>query len=1208
MGLTQLLGNNRDYSASILVAIIFMNVHLLSAQTPNRLSKTIDDKVLKPVPGTTHPLANKVNDVGRVDGSLPMQRMLLLLQPSSDQQAALDALVRHQADKERPEYHQWLSPNDFGASFGPSPQDISLVTGWLQLHGFKVESVAGGKQWIEFSGTASQVETAFHTEMHQYLVKGEAHIANSKDISLPEALTPVVKGVLSLHNFVKRPMHSNPLKVHRDISTNQLVPEFTFHNGQLHLLAPGDFSRIYNTRPLLSSGINGKGVSIAIVARSNIELSDTETFRQIFGLPFNDPNIILNGLDPGAQGNGDELEADLDTQWSGAAAPGASINVVVSASTFTTDGSDLSLVYAVDHRIGSILSTSFGLCEAFLGPVGNAFVRQTYEQAAAEGITVFVASGDDGAAGCDEPIDSRSAPAKLGLNVNGSASTPFNTAVGGTQFAENGNDSSFWMSTNRSDLSSAIGYVPEVAWNETCDPTVDPNHCGNGRYSIAASSGGQSSCVNSQVNGNSIVCLAGYPKPSWQAGPTVVDDGVRDLPDLSLAAGSDHDGYLVCILGFCQTSIVNGKTVLDSAFVVGGTSGSSPAMAGIMALVEQTHGKFQGVANYNFYQLAAAQNPANCNSSLFTNPLQRPNCVFQDVTQGNNSVPGVLGFNATPGFDLATGLGSVNAAKLANSWNNGTKIGTTSTLSLPIPLAQHGQPLGLNLLVRPSTGHGAPSGDFDLFAGSSESIFGGTLLQGAFSGTVNDLPGGQYSLKAHYGGDPMFKTSDSNSVSVNITPEPSIVNMALLEVGQFGALFPPDHPFSEQPIVAQINVSGQSGVGSASGTVTFFDNKTPLGTLALNEGGNLFAEVDNLTPPGLSVGHHNITAAYSGDKSFQPSRSTNVAFNVDKQTAHGLLFPVPLTPTAGSQVQFLLLVGATLGTAIPTGTIQMYDNGTKMGAHITLQSNGPLGSPGLFETGFSQAAFTTSFSAGPHHIEFTYSGDKTFFSINSGDHNEGHFDFTIDAASGAGTVIQVQQNPLNVSLTQTANYSVSVRPASTGGPVPSGTVSLVGPNGIVFAGPATLVNGNAILPITFGAAGPFEIAASYSGDSHYSVFSSGILSTNVAKGIPTVTLTTPAPAIKQGLQTTFAVSLMGDPAIPQISTPFGFVQFFDSLNGGAPVALGPPQLLTVGNGNNPIFVLPAVLPVGSHVMKAEYLGSKDWATAFSNTVSVVVNP
>lgn len=400
-------------------------------------------------------------------------------------------------------------------------------------------------------------------------------------------------------------MHSSPVKVHRDISTNHLVPEFTFHSGQLHLLAPGDFSRIYNTLPLLSSGINGKGVSIAIMARSNIELSDTETFRQIFVLPFNDPNIILNGLDPGALGNGDELEADLDTQWSGAAAPGASINVVISASTMTTDGSDLSLVYAVNHRVGSILTTSFGLCEAFLGPARNAFVQQTYEQAAAEGITVFVASGDDGAAGCNEPIDSRSVSATFGLNVNGSASTPFDMAVGGTQFVENGNDSSLWMATNRDDLSSAIGYVPEAVWNESCDPTVDPNQCGDGRYSIAASSGGQSSCAGSQGNGSSIICTAGYPKPSWQAGPTIPNDGVRDLPDVSLAAESDHDGYLICILGFCQTSVVEGKTVLDSAFVVVGTSGSSPAVAGIMALVEQTHGQFQGVANYNFYQLAA---------------------------------------------------------------------------------------------------------------------------------------------------------------------------------------------------------------------------------------------------------------------------------------------------------------------------------------------------------------------------------------------------------------------------------------------------------------------------------------------------------------------------------------------------------------------------------------------------------------------------
>jgi len=1172
------------------------------AQSPARIKGTIDEKNLHVISGSTHPLATRANDFGRVDGNLPMQRMMLLLRPSAEQELALNRLINQLTDKDAAEFHHWLSPEDFGARFGPSQEDINKVADWLRLHGFIVESIAKGRLWIEFSGTAAQVEAAFHTEMHQYLVKDEKHVANANDIALPEALTPVVRGVLSLHDFQKHPMHTKTMKVQRDIMTNQLVPEFTFHSGQFHLLAPGDFSRIYNTLPLLGAGTNGKGVSIGIVARSNIELSDVQTFRQIFGLPPNDPNFILNGPDPGPSGGGDEVEAALDAQWSGAAAPGATVDLVITGSTFTSDGSDLSLAYIVDHRLAPIVSSSFGLCEAFLGPQGNAFFRQTYEQAAAQGMTVFVSSGDNGAAGCDEPIDFRIGPAGFGRNVSGNASTPFNIAVGGTQFAENGNDSSFWLLHNRADLSSAVGYVPEAVWNESCDPTIDKNHCGDGLFSLAAGSGGQSSCVDSQIIGNSIECISGYAKPSWQAGPTIPNDGVRDLPDVSLAAAAGHDGYLICFEGACQTSISGGKTVLDSAIVIGGTSASTPAMAGIMALVEQKHGTFEGLANANFYQLAAKDNLANCNSTLLINPLQRPDCVFLDVTKGNNSVPGQLGFNAIRGFDLATGLGSVNAAKLVTSWNSGTKFSTNTALALSASTVQHGQPLPVAVSVHPVSTHGVPSGDFNLFAGASTSVFGGTLSQGAFAGGVNGLPGGHYNVVAHYGGDPMFATSNSIGVPVTITPEPCNVTLLGFEINLIGATVPLNSPvLYGQPVAVQFNVAGKSGIGSPTGTVTMFDGQTPLGTFQLNEGGNGFAQIDNITATGLLVGHHEISVVYNGDKSFLPSKAARLGFSVVKQLARGFLFPVPAAAIAGAPVKFLLSVRAP-GQEIPTGTVQMFDSGVKVGSPLTLQSNGLQG-PGI-----AQAVFTKSFSVGDHQIAFTYSGDKNFTSISLGSFNAGQVDLPVSAAKGATTLIQVQQAPLVVALSQSANYAVSVKPGVPGGPLPTGKISLVGPNGLVFADGVPLINGNATVSLTFDAAGPFEIAASYSGDANYSAFSSGIITTLVSKGTPAVRLTTPVGTITTGMQTSFSVSVIGDPAVPQISIPFGFVQFFDSVNGGPFQALNSPQFLTVGNGGNPIFALAAVLSAGNHVVKGEYLGSNDWAPTFSNIVNVAVQP
>jgi large repetitive protein len=1175
------------------------------AQSSARVIGAVDDKIVTVMHGSRHPLATAFNEIGRVDSGLPMERMMLLLQPTAQQETALAKLVSHQSDKDSADYHRWLSPDDFGARFGPAQQDIDRVTAWLQSHGFTVNSIARGKQWIEFSGTAGQVESAFHTEIHQYMVKGEQHVANSTDISLPKALTPIIKGVLSLHNFEKRPLHNDGFKVRRDNETGKLVPEFTFTNSNgvpFHFLAPGDFSRIYNTLPLLNAGINGKGTSIAIVARSNIQLSDVQIFRQIFGLPANDPNFVFNGADPGPTGTGDEVEADLDTQWSGAVAPQAKIDLVITGSTFSSDGSDLSLAYIVDHRVAPILSSSFGQCEAFLGPAGNDFFRRAYEQAAAEGITVFVSAGDDGAAGCDNPPGGRLGPAGFGLNVSGIASTPFNIAVGGTQFAEQGNDSNFWLTSNRPGFSSAIGYIPESVWNESCDPTIDPNQCGDGLFSLFAGSGGKSSCVEFQIVGNTITCVSGYPKPSWQVGDHVPDDGVRDLPDVSLTAAGNHDGYLLCVEGACQTTVSGGKPFLESAFVVGGTSASAPAMAGIMALNEQKNGAFQGLANFNFYQLAATDSVSNCNSTLLTSQMQRQNCIFQDVTQGSNSVPGQVGFKASPGFDLSTGLGSVNANKLVNSWGSGNKLATKTSLSISMATIEHGQPLPLNVLVKPVSTHGTPSGDFDLFAGASTSIFGGSLSRGAFSGNVNDLPGGQYMMEAHYGGDQMFAVSDSNSVALRVTPEPSAVTLTGFEINLAGFVAPLKSPvLYGQPVALQFDVAGSSGVGSPTGTVTVSDNHTPIGTFQLNQGGNTFAQIDNITATGLLVGHHDITVVYNGDKSFLPSRPARLAFGVVKEQPRGFIFPVPGAATAGAPVRFLLSVLAP-GQEIPTGTIQMFDNGVRIGTLLALQPQGAQG-PGI-----AQAVFTKSFSAGDHVIAFTYSGDKNFTSISLGGFNAGQIDLPVSAVSGQKTIIQVQQTPTIVALSQSANYAVSVRPGVTGGTVPKGTVSLVGANGFVFGGPVALVNGSATVPLTFDAAGKFEIAASYSGDSHYSPFSSSILTTSVNRGTPIVTLKTAATTVQQGMQTSFSVSVVGRPDMPSISIPFGFVQFFDAVNGASSQPLGSAQFLTVGNGGNPILAVPVTLPAGENLIKAKYLGSQDWAPTFSNEVMVTVRP
>src|ERR1700733_3070376 len=1202
--------------AAFAALMIFLS-GMSQAQTQVRI-QTSDNKSLTRIANSTHPLANAKNDYGRIDSNLPMERMVLVLKPSSEQKAALKKFLDSQQDTESANYHRWLTPEQFGEQFGPAKEDLAQISSWLRQQGFTVTKVARGEQSIEFSGTAAQVESAFHTEMHNYVVNGQQHVANSSDISLPEAMTPVVSGVLSLHNFLKQPSHIKTESVHRDAASGRLVPDFTgsTSNGVAHFVAPGDQARIYDAEPLFNNGIKGEGVSIAIVSRTDINLSDVQTFRQAFGLPAKDPEFVINGVDPGNLQGGDELEADLDVEWSGAIAPAANIKLVSTLSTFPTDGIDLSISYIVDNVTAPIMSVSFGQCEAFLGNAGNEFFNDEYEQAAAEGITVFVASGDTGTAGCD--LAQNVQPATHGPNVSGIASTPFNTAVGGTEFNENGLDGNYWLANNRSDLSSAIGYIPEQVWNESCDPTVDPNQClGTRLFFLDASGGGPSFCVDSTIDVNVILCLAGYPKPSWQTGLGVPNDQSRDIPDISVDAAGIHDPYLICFEGSCQTIVSNGQTVLESATTVGGTSASAPSMAGIMALVEQKQGTFQGLANYNFYKLAAAKKTSACNSSNLTNPAKPSNCIFHDVTAGNNSVPGQVGANATPGFDLATGLGTVDAANLVTAWGSLIKLPSRTVLAVAeAATIQHGQPLPVNVVVKPTSGSGSPSGDFSLLTNQLGAVFGGTLTKGSFAGTVSDLPGGTYEVKARYGGDATFATSQSNDVTVKITPEASQLGTRPEPEPVFIPGRPENGPFGpyyfSQIVNMAISVQGLSGVGTPTGTVSFSEGRRILGSVPLGSG-TATAEIDNMTPGGFPPGNHTLNLTYSGDNSFQSS-TQQFSFRVLPFPPFSLVEATPTSITTGAPAQLLLSVHSPFTQAgiatLPTGTVQLYDNGRPSGAPIALHAGGQLGAA------IAQAEITlTSLRSGQHLLELGYSGDSRYSPIAGA---AGLFDFALPGAANvsvtAGTEasakVNLHQSPSVIGLGQSVNYVVTVG-GVPGKPVPTGTVFLLDELGNTDAGPTNLVHGHASFTLTWNSVQKINLSAVYSGDANYNPFSSAVLTTTVKQGIPKVILTAAAPLVGKNELTSVSFSVIGDPANPNLSLPFGLVQFYDQVDGGSSRLLGSEQFLTVGNGGNPIFTEQVMLPKGVNVVTVRYLGggfdfADDWAATTSNPVMIRV--
>ncbi len=1192
---------------AVVLSSVLFGLGSLQAQTSDRITQAIDDSSLVRIPRSTHPLTAGATDLGRLDSNAAMERMVLVLKPSEAQEAKLKKLIDGQHDKASASFHKWLSPAEYGRQFGPSESDLNQIKSWLRQKGFRVDTVANGRQWIEFSGNAGQVEQAFHTEMHHFSVKGEKHVANAQDIAVPIALAPVVSGILSLHNFPKKAGQAKAVHVRRDPASGKLVPDFTLNggNGTFHFLSPGDYKKIYNTEPLLDAGIDGRGVSIAIVARTDIFLSDVHTFRRIFGLPLNDPVVITNGADPGV--NPDFGESSLDVEWSGAIAPRAQIKMVTSASTLTTDGIDLSLSYVIDNAVAPIMSSSYSVCEAFAGTAGNAHITGLYRQAAAEGITAFNSTGDNGSAGCDQ-FGVLFGPATNGPAVSGLASTPYTVSVGGTQFNENGLEGNYWLANNRPDLSSAIGYIPEQVWNESCDPTIDPNQCqGSGLYFSFASGGGPSNCSTSTLSGDLITCISGTPKPSWQAGIGVPNDGVRDVPDLSLAAAG-HDGYLVCQGGFCETTETNGQIVLTDADVVSGTSASTPAMAGMMALLEQKHGKYQGLANYSLYQLAAAERLAGCNSSKITNPQATSSCVFYDVTAGNNGVPGVPGYKAGKGYDMGTGLGSVNAANLVNAWSSAKKLNSATALSVGIRTVQHGQPVPLTVSVKPAVGTGAPSGDFSLVSDKYPPVFGGTLAQSSFTGNVTDLPGGQYNFKAHYAGDAMFASSDSEAVGIRVLPENSTVSAQAFFLPDQGEWVPVTNPLPYGANVRlTIQVQGVSGVGSATGQVEIMDNSTALGLFPLNEKGNAFVDVGQLPQAtGMLPGRHVYTVTYHGDNSFQRSMSSGASVTINKGQAIFGMYSATPTVTVGTPV-FLTVYGGGSSIVQPTGSVNLTDNGKPL-ATLPLQQSGIQGA------GFAQASETLNFGVGSHKLRLTYSGDANYVSSLRG---QTTFDITVKAPTGAASRVTLHQSPIAPTIGESVNYVVTVRPVKPGGPTPTGTVNLLMNIGYSQAlnlpnwTPIQLTNGNATFVLPWNSIGRYFFVAEYSGDANYSQADSNTVLTVIHTGTPRLTLTAAPSGLPPDVETELTATIYGAPNNLNLVLPDGPVQFYDSLNGGPERPLGPVQDAIGGTGQFSICVLLTRLSTGTHVIRARYLPAQvgvllDWGPAYSNAVTVKI--
>ena len=828
--------------AIVCAATTLFSINIFAQSTPPRITQRIDDTKLVPLKGSTLAAVRAASDRGKVPDSLALERLQLVLSRSPQQESALRMLLDQQQDKTSPNYHKWLTPEQFGQKFGPAESDVQAVTSWLEAKGFRVTNITKGRTAIEFSGEAGTVSKTFHTEIHSYFVNGQAHIANAGDLQIPAALSRVVAGIASLHNFFPKPQYlrrdTSATIVHKDGTP---IRSITLSDGS-HALGPDDYATIYNIQPLYAANVTGAGRTIAVLGVTDIVDSDVANFDAVFGLPGSNYTVVHNGSDPGIVDSGDQFESTLDNEWAGATGRGAQIKFVVSASTTTEFGTDLSAQYVIENNLADVMTVSYGACEVQYNAAGAQFEQDIAEQAAAQGITYMASTGDAGAEGCDSPNFETMANGPVTVNLP--AATPFTLAVGGTEFDEG--TGTFWNPTNNSSAGSALSYITEDIWNESCaegaPSCTSPN--------IAAGSGGVSEL---------------YGLPTWQQGIGVplgpANQPGRGVPDVSLSA-SGHDAYFICFEGSCQS------TQDPGVVLVSGTSASTPSFAGIMSLVDQGTNSRQGLANYVLYKLAAGETLSSCNASS-QSELPASNCIFNDVTIGNNSVPGETGYGnanadyqAGVGWDAASGLGSVNANNLVTQWNSVSFNSTTTKLQISATSAPPNQSISAQINV--SSGSGTPTGDVSVVATADDGTalgLGFAPLSGGTATIAFSLASTQnYNLSAHFAGNSTFGASDSAPDTVAIESFTASANPTQQATAVGGMAS------------STVTVTGANFTGAVALTCVVSGTKpadVEIPTCSFNSSGASAAI--NLTAPGTETGAATLNISTTAKSALHPS-------------------------------------------------------------------------------------------------------------------------------------------------------------------------------------------------------------------------------------------------------------------------------------------------------------------------------------------------
>ncbi|MBW4028226.1 MAG: hypothetical protein HIU93_12610 [Acidobacteria bacterium] len=1011
-------------------------------------------------------------DLGAADASMTAHHVIVVLQRSADRQASLDQYLSDVQNPHSTRYHQWMTPAEYGSRFGAAADDVQAVAAWLQSQGLGIEKVSPAANMISLSGTVGQLQTAFATSIHAISLNGEKHVANMSEPQIPRALAPVVKGVLGLDDFHPHSNLQPGPTAQFDAQTQRITPDLTLYNsaGTPYLYVdPSDAATIYDTPNAAlnpsykGTTYDGTGVTVGVVGDSNVDLTPVSNYRTAFlgetSGNVNVPTVIIDGSDPGI--NGDEVETFLDLEVLGGLAPKAKINYYASNDSDLSAGLFNAVERAINDNVVSILSMSYGECEANAGTSTNQFLAEIYQQAAAQGITMTVSSGDSGAAGCD----SSAAPSAVnGLAVNGLGSTPYNVSVGGTDYDVLANGFSPYVSVANSGAPpywrTAQQYIPESPWN---DSTAANGALAN-NVPLTSSSG-------TNIIGGGGGKSAVYTKPAYQSALTPAD-GARDVPDVSFLAGN---GLYSAVWVICESNQIygpncatqNGTFTSNTRFSgVGGTSAATPAFAGMLALVVQSTGSRLGQANNVLYKLAA----------------DKYSSVFHDVTTGNNAVVCTAGskdcgangfttgYDAGTGYDLASGLGSVDAAAMVANWSSGVGASSTTTLTIDgatVPVSvTHGASLNFAVGVNPTsaTGFAALVNTAQVAAGAptlNGQAFTIPISGGAGAAAYNGLPGGQYTVYASYGGDTNTAASQSQPISVNIAAEASSTKVWV------NAYTPVQQPLTNlvalpygSYIFVDSSVYGTAegytaSLGSATGTMTIFDNGAQIGTAPITSGNlaSFPAVVKGAYP--FAVGAHSVTTTYPGDASYKSNTSNPISFTVVQGATTLQVVPsLPSLQSSSNDTVQVTVLTSSLALA-PTGTLTLTANGTTLGTSSSfltgVQNNG---------TTFSYFNFNVAGSAlqqGQNTLTATYSGDGNYTGSTATGTialTEGAFTLktgsvAFDAGASTGNTATISATPLG-GFAGLVNLTCAVRsaPANAVSPVTCSVPATINVTGI----------------------------------------------------------------------------------------------------------------------------------------------------------------